>query len=227
MLTLHYLNDSRAQRILWLCEELCIPYVLKAYQRDTTFRRAPPELASAGPLGKSPSIEDSGEDGSKKVVLGESGAIVQYLITIYGKDTEMYIEPGSDGWSEDLFYTHLAEGSLQPLLMMPLFTEVYKFGADGQDMKSIREKYINPNLFKLGKLITNRLLTVGPEKFLAGRSSPTAADFMMSYTVEAFVARAPQEAISEEIRSYVKTIHERSAYKRALEKGGPFTMIEC
>jgi len=99
MITLHYLNDSRAQRILWLCvrfdlmvapksvtilnvfqEELSIPYILTAYQRDTTFRRAPQELTGIEPLGKSPSIVDSGEDGTKSIVLGESGAIVRALV---------------------------------------------------------------------------------------------------------------------------------------------------
>ncbi|KAG7086924.1 hypothetical protein E1B28_002840 [Marasmius oreades] len=228
MIILHYLNDSRAQRVLWLCEELSLPYVLEHYKRDNVHRRPPPELRAVEPLGTSPSIVDTGVDGTKKVVLGESGAIVEYLLETYGQGTECYIEPKSERWTVNLFYTHLSEGSLQPLLFFPLLTNVYKFGdpeSNGKDTKYVCQNYINPNLIKFGRVITNRLRAVGPGNYLAGESTPTAADFMMFYTLGAFIARAPLEAVSEEMKAYIQMIKERPAYKRALEKGGPFSMI--
>ncbi|ESK82572.1 glutathione s-transferase [Moniliophthora roreri MCA 2997] len=229
MITLHYLNDSRGQRILWLLEELCIPYTLKRYTRDAILRRAPNDLrVNSTPLNKSPSIEDTGEDGTENLVLGESGAIVEYLITRYGKNTELYMAPESPGWTDNLFYTHLAEGSLQPLLFVPLLKNVYKLGdstSDGKDIPAIQRNYLNPNLIKFGKMITEHLRRLQPGQYLAGREVPTAADFMMFYTLEAFVARAPREAVSEEIREYVERARQRTAYQRALEKGGPFNMI--
>ncbi|KAF9254505.1 hypothetical protein L218DRAFT_1044997 [Marasmius fiardii PR-910] len=124
--------------------------------------------------------------------------------------------------------THFAEGSLKPLLFYPLLTNVCKMGdpqSDGKETKAVCENYINPNLIKLGGLATKRLRIVGPGNFLAGKPTPTAADFMMFYSLEALVARAPDEAISEEIRSYVQTVKDRPAYKRSIEKGGPFSMI--
>ncbi|KAG8902131.1 hypothetical protein FRB99_004818, partial [Tulasnella sp. 403] len=108
--TVHYLNDSRAQRIIWLLEELEVPYEIKRYQRLPS-GQAPPELARIHPLGRSPVITDG------DTVLAESGAIVEYIITKYGKGKA---QPPGPGWVDNLYYTHYPEGTLMPLVVWKL-----------------------------------------------------------------------------------------------------------
>ncbi|HEY0568227.1 MAG TPA: glutathione S-transferase, partial [Xanthobacteraceae bacterium] len=114
MLTLYHLNDSRSQRILWLLEELGVPYEMKRYQRDATTRLAPPELTAVHPLGKSPVITDGA------IKIAESGAIVDYLIRIYGKGAMM---PAAGSADFELYYEwlHYSEGSA----MLPLMLNLY------------------------------------------------------------------------------------------------------
>ncbi|KAK7034623.1 hypothetical protein VNI00_012264 [Paramarasmius palmivorus] len=210
-------------------EELSIPYTLKRYFRDPVTLRAPPELkGNSPPLNKSPSIEDTGVEGTEKITLGESSAIVEYLITKYGKHTEFYVAPESPGWIDNVFYSHMSEGTLQPLLFMPLLKNVYQVGdstSDGKDIPAIQQNYINPHLVKYGKMITEHLRRLQPEQFIAGRLAPTSADFMMFYTLDAFIARAPREAVSEEMKIYVDRVKKRPAYQEALRKGGSYNII--
>ena len=114
MLTLHHLNDSRSQRILWLLEELGVPYEIKRYQRDATTRLAPPELNAVHPLGKSPVITDG------DVTIAESGAIVDYIIRTYGKGA-MMPAPGSADYEAYNEWLHYSEGSA----MLPLMLNLY------------------------------------------------------------------------------------------------------
>src|ERR1700736_2199460 len=114
MLTLHHLNDSRSQRILWLLEELGLPYEMKRYQRDTKTRLAPPELTAVHPLGKSPVITDG------DVRIAESGAIVDYIIRTYGKGAMMLV-PGSADYETYNEWLHYSEGSA----MLPLMLNLY------------------------------------------------------------------------------------------------------
>ncbi|EJU03396.1 thioredoxin-like protein [Dacryopinax primogenitus] len=113
-LVLHHLNNSRSQRILWLLEELGVPYEIKSYHRLPSMQ-APPELKAIHPLGKSPVMQDG------DVNLAESGAIIEYLIKKYGKGR---FDPGEDGWVDNLYYTHYAEGSLQPIIVMSLIFSI-------------------------------------------------------------------------------------------------------
>src|ERR1700724_2840806 len=122
MLTLHHLNDSRSQRILWLLEELGLPYEMKRYQRDTKTRLAPPELTAVHPLGKSPVITDG------DVRIAESGAIVDYIIRTYGKGA-MMPAPGSADYEAYNEWLHYSEGSAMLPLMLNLYVSRLKEAA--------------------------------------------------------------------------------------------------
>src|SRR5436190_18514981 len=119
MLTLHHLNDSRSQRILWLLEELGTPYEMKRYQRDATTRLAPPELTAVHPLGKSPVITDG------DVKIAESGAIVDYIIRRYGKGA-MMPAAGSAEYEAYNEWLHYSEGSAMLPLMLNLYVSRLK-----------------------------------------------------------------------------------------------------
>ncbi|KAF8652540.1 hypothetical protein AX16_004352 [Volvariella volvacea WC 439] len=215
-LTLHHLNNSRSQRILWLLEELELPYEIKKYQR-TAQGLAPPELLAINPLGKSPVISDG------DVVLAESGAIVEYLIAKYGKGQ---FDPPETGRLDNLYFTHYAEGSLQPILVRRLL-----FRTIPKNSPTLLRPLLNTVFQKLdktlngaelerhGKLIETHLEKSGD--WIAGGSHPTSADFLMSFCLDTFISRGP-EYLGPKSREYVKRIQERPAYKRALEKGGKY-----
>ena len=217
MLVVHHLNNSRSQRVLWLLEELGVPYEVKRYERDAKTMLAPPELKAIHPLGKSPVITD----GDK--VIAETGAIVEYVIETYGQGR---LIPAAGG-PERLRYTywlHYAEGSaMTPLLLKLVFTALPDRapGLLKGLVKSIagraQQGFVDPQL-KAHVDYWEAELAKTP--WFAGAEF-TAADIMMSFPLEAGAARAGA-ASRPHVKAFLEKIHARPAYQRALEKGGPY-----
>ncbi|KDR67338.1 hypothetical protein GALMADRAFT_258303 [Galerina marginata CBS 339.88] len=215
----HHLENSRSQRILWLLEELEIPYDLKKYKR-TAQRLAPKELLDVHPLGKSPVITDG------DVTLAESGAIVEYLITKYGGEKAKVPE---SGWVDNLYFTHYPEGSVQPILVRRLLFRLIPQNLPAL-IRPIAKSIFNnldqrlnvPELERHGKLIEAHLEKT--KGWFAGGDTLTSADYMMGFTLEIFMDRAPEFA-GPRIKEYVKQIQDRPAYKKGLEKGGEYVYL--
>ncbi len=217
MIIVHHLNNSRSQRVLWLLEELGVPYEVKRYERDAATMLAPPELKAIHPLGKSPVITD----GDKTVA--ETGAIVDYLIETYGQGR---LIPAA-GTAERLRYTywlHYAEGSaMTPLLLKLVFTALPDRapGLLKGLVKAIAGKaqtgFIDPQL-KMHVDYWDAELAKSP--WFTGQHF-TAADIMMSFPLEAGAARAGA-ASRPRVKAFLETIHARPAYREALKRGGPY-----
>jgi len=218
MITVHHLNNSRSQRVLWLLEELELPYEIKFYERDKETMLAPPELFQVHPLGKSPVITD----GDKTIA--ESGAIVDYIVSTYGAGR--LIPP--EGTPDRLRYTywlHYAEGSAMPPLLLKLIFGVLPERAPWfvkpvvKGISATAEKsFIDPQL-KLHTGYWESELT--KSEWFAGDQF-TAADIQMSFPLEAANSRAGVETPLPMVGAFLARIHARPAYKRALEKGGPY-----
>jgi glutathione S-transferase len=220
MIIVHHLNNSRSQRILWLLEELGVPYEVKRYQRDAKTNLAPPELLQVHPLGKSPVITDGG------LTLAESGAIVEYLVERYGKGA--LVPPA--GSPEKLRYTywlHFAEGTAMPPMVMRLvFSRVERgpmpFFAKPiakAISRKVKDGFIDPNL---KRIVDHMEAELAKSEWFAG-DALTAADVMMSMAAEAAVARM-KDVPMPNLRRFLERIHERPAYRRALERGGEFAL---
>ena len=220
MLTLHHLENSRSQRILWLLEELELEYEIKLYKRDSKTNLAPPELIEIHPLGKSPVITDG------DLTIAESGAIIQYLLENHA-DGRFCPEMGTDAWREYTYWMHFAEGTLMPYLVfklvfhkvetapLPFFVKPIAKGISGK----VNRTFIMPNIERNLAFIESSL--EGKEWFVDDRLS--GADFQMSFPLEAAAARANFDA-HPNIKAYIKRFQARDAYKRALEKGGPYNL---
>jgi glutathione S-transferase len=215
MLTVHHLNNSRSQRVLWLLEELGVPYELVKYERDPKTMLAPPELEKIHPLGKSPVVTD-GED-----TLAESGAILEYLVDQYG-DGRYVPSRGSKEYLRCRYWMHYAEGSLMPFLLMKLVFGRVKTAKVPFFVKPIAKKiasqvestFIDPNLARHVAFLDGEL---AKSKWFAGEDM-TVADFQMLYPMEAIAARWPD--VPARIKDWVERAHARPAFKRAEEKGG-------
>jgi glutathione S-transferase len=218
-ITVHHLNNSRSQRVLWLLEELELPYEIKYYQRDPKTMLAPPELKAVHPLGKSPVITDGG------ATLAESGAIIEYLLDTYG---EGLLRPVA-GTPERLRFTywlHFAEGSaMNPLLMklvfnkilqapMPFFAKPIAKGIANKVLSS----FVDPNIQSQLDYMEAEL---GKSEWFAGPKF-TAADIQMSFPLEAAAQRAGLDESRPKLKAFLKRIHTRQAYQRALQRGGPY-----
>ncbi|MGG7519579.1 glutathione S-transferase family protein [Allorhizobium undicola] len=217
MITVHYLDNSRAHRILWLLEELGLDYEVKTYRRGPDMR-APESLKAVHPLGKSPVIEDGGN------VYAESGAIIEYLIETYGKGA---LKPaqGSPGHSRYLYWLHYAEGSAMPLLLLKLiFSRLPRQvpfllrGTARLISKAVGAKLVDPQLADHMALWESELARDG---FFAGREL-TGADIAMSFPVEAALSRVEVSGPMPAMRHYLEAIRARPAYRRALERGGAY-----
>jgi glutathione S-transferase len=221
MITLHHLENSRSQRVLWLLEELGVPYTVKLYKRDPKTMLAPPELRKVHPLGKSPVITDG------KTTVAESGAIVEYLVGRHGGGRLVPAE----GTPEKLRYTywlHFAEGSAMPPLLMklvfdkvrtapvPFFIKPIVKGIAHKVTSSFIEPNIESQLAFMEAELTRRPWFAGAEF--------SAADIQMSFPLEAAAARAGLDSRYPKLTDWLARIHARPAYARALEKGGPFTL---
>lgn len=200
----HHLENSRSQRILWMLEELELPYEVKRYERNAKTMLAPPELRQVHPLGKSPVIQDG------DTVIAETGAIIEYLVD--KADGRLGPPPHREAILRYRFYLHYAEGSLMPPLLVKLvLSRVPVFGKAAQ-------RRIQP-------MIDNHLSFV--ERELAGRDwfvgdDITAADIMMSFPLEAARQRAGLDASRPNTIAWLERVHARPAYQRALERGGPY-----
>lgn len=212
----HHLNNSRSQRLLWLLEELDLPYQIVKYERDPVTSLAPAALREVHPLGKSPVVTDDGQ------VLAESGAIIEYLVEKYGAG-KLSPKPGTPEFQKYRYYLHYAEGSLMPFLLLRLiFGKIKKAPFLVRPIaKAIAGKvegaFIRPNLERHVAFLDSELAS---SKWFAGEFS--AADIQMVYPMEAIAARVPNAP--EHIKDWVERAHARDAYKRALDKGGPYSI---
>ena len=223
MIIVHHLNNSRSQRILWLLEELGLEYEIKKYQRDPKTMLAPAELRAIHPLGKSPVITDG------DTMVAESGAIIEYLIERYGKGR--FIPPS--GTPDKLRYTyflHYAEGSaMTPLLMklvfdrvetspMPFFAKPIAKGI----AQKVKTSYIMPQIKQHLQYLEGELAT---RAWFAG-AELSAADIQISFVLEAASARGGLGDTYPKLFDFLKRIHARPAYQRALERGGEYELIK-
>lgn len=222
MILVHHLNNSRSQRVLWLLEEMNLPYEIIRYERDEKTMLAPPALQAIHPLGKSPVLVDDG------AILAESGAIIEYLLSRYDKGV---LKPAA-GTPELLMFTywlHYAEGSaMPPLLLSLVFSKL---------AKTKNPFFLRP-IFKKIAAQANRTF-IGPqlkthfdfmEKELS--QSPwfagdqfTAADVQMSFPLEAGKMRGAMGPQHPHLNDFLKRIHARPAYQKALAKGGPYDLL--
>ncbi|MFT7116642.1 MAG: glutathione S-transferase [Rhodoferax sp.] len=227
MIIVHHLEMSRSQRILWLLEELGLPYELKIYQRDPKTRQAPAALKAIHPLGKSPVITDGQE------TIAESGAIVEYLVARYGAQmqgelAQLQPAPGSSAYRQSRFWMHYAEGSLMNWLVMKLvFMSIPKQPMPffvrpiaKQICKQVQIKLIDPNLATALAFMEEHL---GRHNWFAGEHI-SMADFQMSFAVEAVLARSNDTENFPRLAHYRHRMVARPAYQRALAKGGPVLM---
>lgn len=207
----HHLENSRSQRILWMLEELELPYEVKRYERDKVTMLAPPELRRVHPLGKSPVIEDTATPGAPgRRVVAETGAIVEYLVD--RADGRLGAPSRRDDALAYRFWLHYAEGSLMPPLLV---------------------KLILSRIPLLGKRVAGRIqpmidrhldyveASLADHPWFAGETF-TAADIMMSFPLEAARSRAGLGRNHPNTIGWLERIHARPAYQRALERGGPY-----
>ena len=223
MLVVHHLNNSRSQRVLWLLEELGLPYEIKHYQRDKATMLAPPELRRIHPLGKSPVVTD----GDK--VLAESGAIIDYLVQYPGQGRLAPAEGTPERLRYD-YFLHYAEGSAMPPLLLklvfdkigstpvPFFVKPVVKGIVAKVMGGFIAPQLKTHLDFLEGELAQRSWFAGPEF--------SAADIQMSFPLEAAAQRAGLDASRATLTDWLKRIHARPAYRRALERGGPYDFAD-
>jgi len=204
MLTVHHLNNSRSQRILWLLEELEVKYDIKHYERDPDTSRAPAELKAIHPLGKSPVIVDGDN------VIAETGAIIVYILDTYGKG-RLRPKEGTQEYIEYVHFLHFAEGSAMLPLLLALYT-----GFLGEAAAPITPMIMNEIK---GVLDYCEYQLIGNEYFAGDEMS--GADIQMIFPLEAAKARGRLKGY-EACLEYVDKIHKRPAYLRALERGGDY-----
>ena len=203
-LIVHHLNNSRSQRILWLLEELNIPYEIRHHQRDAVTNLAPPELLAVHPLGKSPVIEDNGK------VIYESAAIVEYICERHG-GAHLVPARGTDDHIRYLEYLHFAEGSAMTPILLNLYTARL-----GEAAAPLRPR-IDQQLQCHFQYMEDQL---PPSGWFVG-DTLTGADIMLSFPAEAAV-KMGYAADKPKLTAFVNAIHARPAYQKALEKGGPY-----
>jgi glutathione S-transferase len=204
MIVVHHLNDSRSQRVLWLLEELGLPYEIQPYQRDAQTRLAPPELIEVHPLGKSPVITD----GAHTVI--ESGAIVDYLIRRHGAG-RMQPDPASSEYDAYQQWMHYAEGSAMLPLMLNLY--VSRLGPAGAPLHPRIEGEVANHLGFVDRCLEGREYFVG--------DTLTGADVQMSFVAEVAGAYGKLPAYPNLLR-WLRAMQARPAYRTALERGGPY-----
>ena len=221
MITVHHLENSRSQRILWMLEELGLDYKLQRYAREPSMQ-APASLRAVHPLGKSPVITDG------DTTLAESGAILEYLSAVYGGG-RFTPAAGTPEWLHYTYFMHYAEGSLMPLLFMKLvfgklpervpflMRPVARAISGGADKTLLAPQISNHFAFLEGEL--------HKREWFAGASF-SAADIQMSFPLEAAAARSPLFARLPKLKAFVDRIQARPAYKRAVEKGGHYEILK-
>ncbi|WP_428489011.1 glutathione S-transferase family protein [Rhodopila sp.] len=208
MITVHHLNDSRSQRILWLLEELALPYDIQCYQRDSQTRLAPPELKSIHPLGKSPVITDNGR------VIIESGAIIDYIMRHYGGG-RLQPDTATPAYDDYQQWLHFAEGSA----MLPLLLKLYvsMLGDAGKPLSPRIESEIANHLGYINQSLA------GHDYLLANDFS--GADIQLSFVGEIAGARANRAAYPN-LDAWVRRFQARPAYQAAIARGGPYSFAQ-
>ncbi|MCY0967094.1 glutathione S-transferase family protein [Parathalassolituus penaei] len=222
MIRLHHLNSSRSQRILWMLEELDVPYELVEYQRDSQTLLAPAALKQVHPLGKAPVLEDG------ERVLAESGLIIEYLGQRYGQGR--FCPPAdSDEYWTCRYWLHYAEGSLMPFLLlalvmkkmseapMPFFIRPVAKTLAGKVVENFVQPNIRRHLGWVEQHLTNR-------SWFAG-DAPTLADFQMSFPLDAALQRAASADDYPAIAGWLRRVHARPAWQRAESRGGAFKVL--
>ena len=218
MLTVHHLNNSRSQRVLWLLEELGLPYEVRRYERDAVTMRAPAALRAVHPLGKSPVLTDG------DVAVAETGAIVEYVLDTHAAGC-LRPERGTAAGREFTYWLHFAEGSaMTPLLFklvfgriletpMPFFVKPVARGIVGKVMSTFIEPGLKLHLDFMEQSLAGRPWFCGAEF--------SGADIMLSFPLEAAAMRGGLGDWPN-LRSFVERVQARPAYLRALERGGPY-----
>ena len=204
MIVVHHLNESRSQRVLWLLEELALPYEVRPYARDATTRLAPPALKGVHPLGKSPVLEDAG------MTLIESGAIVDYLIRRHGNG-QLQPSPNTADFEVYNQWLHYAEGSA----MLPLLLKLYvgRLGEAGAPLAPRIDSELKNHLGYVDAALQGRDWLLG--------NTFSGADIQMSFVAEA--ARGLRVNYPH-MDAWLRRFQQRPAYRRALERGGPYSM---
>jgi len=222
MIIVHHLNNSRSQRVLWLLEELGLQYDIKRYERDRKTMLAPPALRKVHPLGKSPVITDG------DLTLAESGAIIEYLVERYG-DGRLVPRRGTPERMRYTYWMHYAEGSAMPPLLMKLVFDRIETAPMPMLVRPVvraiarraKSSFIEPQIAQHLDYLEAEL---GKNTWFAGDEF-TAADIQMSFPLEAAAARAGLDASRPKLTDFLARIHARTAYKRALERGGAYDLL--
>ncbi len=227
MITVHHLETSRSQRVLWLLEGLNVAYEIVRYKRDPKTRLAPPGLKAIHPLGKSPVITDG------DLTVAESGAILEYLVERYGQNAQgdlsgLQPQPGTQEQLQSRFWMHFAEGSLMNWLVMklvfmtipkqpmPFFVRPIARQLSAQVLKHLVDPNVSNALAFMEAHLTQHAWFAGEQL--------SVADFQMSFPVEAALARGVDPQRYPKLSAYKEKMAARPAYQRALEKGGPVVM---
>ena len=222
MITVHHLNNSRSQRVLWLLDELGLPYEIKHYQRNKQTMLAPPELKAVHPLGKSPVITDG------DVTIAETGAIIEYLMERYAEGRLQPVKDSKAYWQYK-YFMHYAEGSLMPPLVMKLVFNRIETSPMPFFVKPIAKKiaqrakstFIQPQIDLHLAFLEKELVK---STWFAG-DELTAADIQMSFPIQAAAARGGLTAQTHpKLSAFIDRITNRPAYKTALERGGAFKL---
>lgn len=207
MITVHHLENSRSQRVLWMLEELGLPYEIRRYERNPKTMLAPPELARVHPLGKSPVITD-GSDGDR--VVAETGAIVEYLVD--KADGQLGPLANREDTLRWRFWLHYAEGSMMPPLLLKLV--LGRIPVMGKAAIKRVQPMIDKHLDFVEAELSQRPWFAGDEM--------TAADIMMSFPLEAARSRGGLDGSRPQTIAWLEKVHARPAYQTALAKGGPY-----
>ncbi len=222
MITVHHLNNSRSQRVLWLLEELGLDYQIERYQRDARTMLAPPALRAVHPLGKSPVITED------TFTIAESGAIIEYLIERHGNG-RLIPPPGTPERLRYTYWLHYAEGSaMPPLLLKLVFDRIEKTRMPffvkpvaRAIARRAKQTFIEPQIALHLDYLEAEL---GKSTWFAGEEF-SAADIQLSFPLEAAAARAGLDQNRPHLMAYLARIHARPAYQRALEKGGKYDIV--
>jgi len=222
MITVHHLENSRSQRVLWLLEELTLDFQIKHYRRDPATMLAPSSLRAVHPLGKSPIVTDGDQ------VIAESGAIVEYLVERYGQG-RLAPPAGTPERLRYIYWMHYAEGSaMTPLLMKLVFGRLARGKMPALMRPIVRRiaqqamsSFVEP---QIALHLDYMEAELGKSAWFAGEEF-SAADIQMSFPLEAASARGGLDARRPKLWGFLERIHARPAYQRAVEKGGPYLLL--
>jgi glutathione S-transferase len=220
MITVHHLNNSRSQRVLWLLEELGLPYEIKHYQRNATTNLAPPELLQVHPLGKSPVITDG------DATVAETGAVIEYLVD--KADGRLRPSRGTPEHRRYVYWLHFAEGTaMSPLLMTLLMGRIRKSGPFfvrpimRRVADTVLDAFVRPNIKRQLSFMETELQS---RPWFTGEEF-SAADVQMSFPLEVAAARGGLDASYPKLNDFLARIHARPSYQSALKRGGPYTIL--